>query len=681
MAKTYLSNGAVIASGTASSNYVQQIAAGEGTFDIAVQNGIRFFDGQGDEVGVLWDGVAPLEVVIPTLSDIVSNPVVLKGVVNSADDIPSSASNGDLLYIGTNGTYFNPSVVCEAGDMAIYYNAAWHVISGENQISISGGEVDASGNHTVSLGGTAVKVLTVEGKELSLAIDYADVKNKIAFATNASNTLNVNNGTVTVSPMYIALSQAAGSTEDISTTVSISLPTALANGAVTIDSVLQANDFTFTSGAFPTISLNGEAIAVNASHNMSIGKDTEEGDFVTAVTAIKGVTFAEGSAVENDFGFVSSLSAISGTSFVSGVHAYTNADEGKTADFSIWGQATVSNSTFVKSLSEVSTSGDLVSSISVGTVSLDAEGTGILTGTNTTGSDFVTSVDFGTITTDTSSQWFFSGLTTGSDVVTDVTVGAVSFVSGNADFAGSAIVSASVSNHVLSFSTGSFMTPVSLSKASDTITKQGFSKAGVKLTDTNVSFGGFTSASLVQAATSVSFRSLTTEDVTLSQSSTAYFFDKAEDHNYDVVMGYVKHSVTAADVTKNAIKINNPTISVNIPAESVAVGLNAGTLPTFTVGEATGTITGTVGTELTMSTASWLGVNESKKDIAVAGAYTLVSDSSVNGAIEVAAAGTYDLNSATVTIAEGTYVTDVLVDGSSVGEYVAPVEPEEQTTP
>lgn len=668
MAKNFLSNGAVMASGTSSVNYVQQIAAENTNFDIAVKNGIRFFNGQGDEEGLLWDGVSPVEIVIPTLSDIVANPVTLKGVVNSASDIPSESSNGDLLYIGTTGSYFNPAVACEAGDMAVYYNNAWHVISGENQVSIVGTEESGVVSH--SLGKTAQSVLTVEGKDLSLALDYDDIRNNITVLKNGENTLSVGNGVVTVSSMYLALSQAAGSSEDITTSMSIDLPTALASGDVTIDSVLQAADFTFTSGSFPTISKNAEAISVSASHNMTIAKDSAAGDFVTDVTAIKAISFDAGSNVSNDFSFVASLSSISGTSFVNGIHAYTSEDEGKNADLNIWGQATVSNSTFVSGLSDAAASGDLVSSITVGSVSLDAAGEGILTGLSE-GNDVITSVSVGYAAEDATAQWFYSGLSAnGSQVVTDVTVGAVSFVSGNSDgFTGSAIVSASVSNHVLSFTTGSFMTPVSLSKASDTIAKADFTKKGVKIEGTSISAKGFTTASLSQAATSVSFRNLLTDNVTLSQSSVSYFFDKAEDHNYEAVMGYVKANVTAADVTKNGAKIENPTITASIPANSVAVDVTGGTLPSLSIGNPTGSISGTVGTSLTTSVVSWLAVDESKKDIAVAGAYTLVSDSSVAGAISVAAAGEYAVDGASVTIAEGTYVNAIYVDGSVVSDY------------
>ena len=113
-------------------------------------------------------------------------------------------------------------------------------------------------------------------------------------------------------------------------------------------------------------------------------------------------------------------------------------------------------------------------------------------------------------------------------------------------------------------------------------------------------------------------------------------------------------------------------LDINRDEVDARIGQVYGFTPIDGEGNTTGTISGTVGTALTTSSVSWLGVDPSKKDIAVAGAYTLVSDSTVAGAIEVASANTYDLNNGTVTITAGAYVTDVLVDGSSVGEYVAP---------
>ena len=166
--------------GTSSVNYIKQIFDGSVTHDIAVSKGITFYNGGKDDANAFtWDGTQKLEVVIPTLGDIVANPVVLKGIINKPGDVPSSALNGDLYYIGTTGKYFTPEVACEAGDMAIYYEGKWNVISGENQIQLVDGTIDDSGNHSVVLSETAAKVIDVEGKALNLSVNYADILGKI----------------------------------------------------------------------------------------------------------------------------------------------------------------------------------------------------------------------------------------------------------------------------------------------------------------------------------------------------------------------------------------------------------------------------------------------------------------------------------------------------------------------
>lgn len=640
---------------TATTNYIKQIYDGSINHDLALTKGITFFNGDAE---VSWDGTQELEVVIPTLGDIVANPVTLKGVVNQASDIPSNPSNGDLLYIGTTGEYFNPTVACEAGDMAVYYNQAWHVISGENQVSLAGSNI--------ALTKVSQNVITVEGQTLALAIDYADVRNNVKVTTNATNTISVMNGTVTVEPKYIGLSQAAGSTVDITTSVSIDLPTQLADGTVTInESVLQAADFVFTSGAYPTITKNSASIAITATQNATVAA-SGNGSFVTDVTAIKGVSFdtAATNVTAGALAYTTGISATAGASFVNGVHVKASDEEAVTA-FTAWGQATVATSSFVSGLGAAADSGDLVSSITIGAVTL-GEGSDILTGLSKGGNSVITSVSFGTIGVDTDKNWFVSGLGEGNDVVTNVSVGAVSIVAdANSTFAGSAVTSASVSNHVLSFTTGSFMTPVGLSKAADTITKGGFTKSGVQLSGTSASSDTFTKGAISQAATTISYKDVLFDNVTLSQASVDYVFDKAASTTYTALTGYVALSVSAADVSKNGAVLENKDITAYIPANAVAVDVTAGTLPTFAVNAATGSLTASVGTALSTSNVSWLAVDASKKDIAVAGAYSLVEVS--EGGVEVAAASTYSVSAATVTIAEGTYVNGVLVDGTAVG--------------
>ena len=648
--------------GTSSVNYIKQIFDGSVTHDIAVSKGIKFYNGGKDNsVAVTWDGTQELEVVIPTLADIVSNPVVLKGIINKPGDVPSNASNGDLYYIGTTGKYFTPEVACEAGDMAIYYEGKWNVISGENQIALAGTS-DGSGNHSVVLSETAAKVITVEGKDLSLSVNYADILGKITAVGNNAKSIPLSNGQTTISGKYLTLSSTAGKSEDITTSVSIDLPTALASGVVTIsNNVLLSKDFTFTSGSFPTIKKNDAPITVNATHNMTIAA-SGSGDFVTGVDAIKSAKLVDGDSSTNDITYVAGLSEVSGKSFVSGIHAHGAADADKTPDFTVPGVVTADASvnTFVTGV-EDSTSG-LVSSITVGAVTGD-----FVTGLTNGGTSVLTSVSFGDAIEDSTRSWFVTGLGTGTDVVTDVTVGETSLVTDNSSsFAGDAVVSASVSNHVLSFTTGSFMRPVKLSKAADIITKGGLTKGGVKLTGFDKASDTLKTGSVSQADTTISYKSLTTGAVTLSQGTTGFHFDKAESAAYSPIMGYKKVDVVAASTTKSGAVLQNTAITATIPAEQVVVGLNAGTLPSLTIATPTGELTGTVGTELTKVSKDWLAVASDKKMIAGATTWSLVESSdAAEGSIGFAKAGTYNV-SGTTEIEANSFVGDVKVSGTSI---------------
>lgn len=647
--------------GVSSANYIKQIAAGGQTHDIAVVNGIKFYNGgKDDSVAVTWDGTQELEVVIPTLADIVANPVVLKGVINKAGDVPSNdvASNGDLYYIGTTGSYFDPAVACEAGDMAIFYNGKWNVISGENQIQLAG-TTDDSGNHSVVLSETAAKVIEVEGKDLSLSVNYADILGKITADGNAEKSLALKNGKTTISGKYLTLSSVAGKDTDITTSVSIDLPTALASGDVTIpNKVLVSDNFTFTSGSFPTIKKNDAPITVNATHNMTIAA-SGSGDFVTGVDAIKSAKLVDGDSSTNDIAYVAALSAVAGKSFVSGIHAHGAADADKTPDFTVPGVVTADASvnTFVTGV-EDSTSG-LVSSITVGAVTGN-----FVTGLEGKGTSVLTSVTFGDANLDTSGErsWFVTGLEGDAAAVTDVTFGEVVVTPQTS----SAIVSASVNNHVLSFTPGNFMTSATASLNGTGVTTKAFTKGGVKLTGFEKASDTLKTGSVSQAETTISYKSLKTGAVTLSQGATGFHFDKAESAAYSPIMGYKKVEVVAASTTKSGAVLQNTAITANIPAEQVVVGLNAGTLPSLTIADPTGTLSGTVGTELTKVSKGWLAVDPNKKSIAGATTWSLVeTDAAGTGVVEVAKAGTYDVSGTTV-IEKDSFIGAVKVSGTLV---------------
>ena len=646
--------------GASTTNYIKQISDGKINHDLALTKGISFFNGS-DGDAIVWDGTQSIEVVIPSVTDIIQDPVRMVGTVGADGNLPSGLTpvKGDLVYMTADCTFQKQA--CEAGDMAIYDGEVWHVIQGENQVSLVG---TPDGNVvTTALSGDAKNVLTVEGKNLALKIDYNDVNSHLSVSKNDAVSRPVENASVEVSAKHIGLVQASATDVTVGVEKSIDLPTALASGKVTIDNVLASKDFTFTSGSFPTISKNNEVI-VSASHNMKVVA-SGAGSFVTDVDAIKGITFSAGDSNNQDFGFVASLAENSGASFVNGVHAYTVADESKVADFTIWGEVTATTSKFVSGLSETEASGgDVVTNVIVGNITLVDGGEDVLTGLSKKGSSVVTSVSVGTLGSDSAKQWFFSGLSDGSDVVSDVVFDTYSL---DADATGgaSAIVSASVSDHVLSFGISKFQTPVKLSKTAGNVSRKGFAKAGVTLTGTNIVTDTFKTASLSQT-TEVHYGNFSTDNVTLSQTSTKYFFDKAASTSYSAVMGYVKASVTPATMTKNGAVLSDTAITATIPANTFAVGLTGGSLPSLTIAAPTGEISGTVDTSLTTTKVSWLAVTSEASGISIPGAVSLsVVASDKEGAVSVASEGTYTLsNGATVTIPANSFLTgaSILVD-------------------
>lgn len=642
-------------------NYIKQIFDGSVTHNIAVEKGITFYNGgKDDATAFTWDGTRPLEVVIPTLADIVANPVVLKGILNSSSEVPSKPSNGDLYYIGTTGKYFTPEVACEAGDMAIYYNEKWYVVSGENQIELAG-TTDASGNHSVVLSETAAKVIDVEGKALNLSVNYADILGKITADGNGEKTIALKDGKTTISGKYLTLSSTTADSKDITTPVSIDLPTALKSGDVTIpNKVLVSDNFTFTSGSFPTIKMNAAPITVNTSHKMTIAA-SGSGDFVTGVDAIKSAKLVNGDSSSNDIAYVAALSAVAGKSFVSGIHAHGAADGNTPADFTVPGVVTApaASNTFATGFGAASTSGDVVSAVNVGRVT----GT-FVTGLSGNGTSVVTSVKVGDASLDTTGtrDWFVTGLADNASAVTGVKFGSVVVTPQTSK----AFVSASVNNHVLSFGTGSFMTSATAALSGTGVTTKAFTKGGVKLTGFSSTSDTLKTGSVSQANTTISYKSLTTGAVTLSQGTTGFHFDKAESAAYSPIMGYKKVEVSAATTTKSGAVLQNTAITATIPADQVVVGLNAGTLPSLTIADPTGTLAGTVGTELSTEHMDWLAVDPNKKMIAGATTWSLVeSSNAAEGSIGFAKAGEYDVKGNTV-IEANSFIAAVKVSGTLV---------------
>lgn len=675
--------------GNTSENYIQQITALEGTFDIAPYHKIVFYDGAAAVSGVEWNGTQDLEVVIPTIADLVQNPVKFAGTVDASDGTitwtsghGNTAQTGDLIYMTADCT-FN-TIACEAGDMAIFDGTNWHVVTGENQVTINATDATVTGNDNLfSITGTAKTLLSVEGKTLSVAIDYADVRSKIAVSLNDELSRNLTNGSVTINSTKLAVSEVAGTPSDITTSVAFSLPYALADGTVTVgQSVLTSGDFTFTPGSFPTVVKN-EAVEATVSHNLSIGKSSAEdstiGDYVTSIDAIKAVSFTAASDGGHDFAYVANVSASGTKSFVSGLHTFVEGtDDSTKADFTVYGAVTAASAsnTFATGWDVEASTGEVVSSITVGGVTIGASSADntLVTGLSGNGSTVITGVTFGSISFGAGEN-FVTGLgdteaATG-DVVTSVNFGTISLVEDATVTAkAAAIVSATVSNHVLSFTTADFMKPVAVQVTGQSVSKKEFTKGSATLTGFSFTSDALTFGGISQADTTISYKSLLTGAVTLSQDSTLYYLDKASQDQYVAEMSYVDWSYTAATVSKNTPVLENTSnMKATIPANTFAVSLSTdGVLPSLSIAAPTGELTASVGTALSTSDFSFLGVDPDKKNITIP-SYTLVSGS--ESGIDVALAGDYAVTG-TITIPSNQYVKDVLVDGTSVIPTVVP---------
>ena len=672
--------------------YIQQIKAGDTTYDIATHHSITFVDGQGGE-RTAWNGITDLEVVIPKISDLVTNPIRLAGTVGEGGTITynttgkSSPEIGDLVYMAADCTFNGQP--CEAGDMAVYAgqpkdggtgtgtSSGWVIVSGENQVTING--IDKDGTATFSISSAAQKVLTVEGKTLSLNLDYGDIYTNFSVEKNAEQDLKTT-GTVTVNGVYVGLSKADDKTLDISTEVSFNNATAVSTSTLKIDQkVLTASDFSWNAGALPTLQKNAVTVNISGSHTITKGTEGSNGTFVTNIegSVVSSAALSTGAGLSDGTSYIASASTTtSGTQvFVSGVHKRKDNEEGN-ADFTVTTYTVdPSANTFVSGFSAASTSGDLLASVAVGKVSL-GEGSGILTGiTDASDGAIVTGVSFGSVASNASDQWFVSGLDkTGKDVVTDVTaISAATLVSDDTtSLKGSAMVGASVVDHVLSFSTDHFMKPVSVSTSAAVVTKGGFIKGGVSLSGQSVSKANFTQSALSQEKSTFTYKNVLTSNVTMTGTPVEYIFDKKNETVPTYATSKMKLDVTFANVKKATPTITGE-LTASIPSNTVVTAFaSAGQLPSLSVKEATGTLTGKLdSTALASTPVSFLAIDASKeKTTNLAGAYSLVSASkSSDGYIGVATPDVYELANGKATVPADAFVTDVYVSSSAVKKH------------
>ena len=602
-----------------SKNWIKQIAAGGQTYDIAVAHGLTFKTGTKTQA---WDGISDVEVVIPTLSDLVSSPIVFAGTVDKNGTIAwasgySSAQKGYLVYIQENCTF--EGQICEAGDMAVYDGGAWRVISGENQVSIKTGTAPAEGATEVELSVTAKSVLYVEGKELALKLP-AELLKGVDVTKNVDKVISFNEGAIaSVDGKYITLTHTpAAEATAIGSNKTIALPSALENGKVNFTGdtkLVKPSDITdaWTAGTDGKHQSAEVSVAVSGDVTLTAGVGE---DFVTGwtpttdsfvKTAVKSATLKV-VASKNDNEtiainpFVASNPTFSNDATLFGT-SIVKATDG--AEFIIPGAVSVSGESSKPSSNGIvvdvvlPTLGDATSFTDVNYVAADAS-TGV-----------ITSIANPTVTVNN----------------------------------GDVVASATVSEHVLTFTTATVTATATQGAA--TYKKAQYKKTVVSNTP-GISYGSIQTAAgqgykLNKQAVNATFTpgainymGVQTTDVGAADKASAY-----------TGLTPSKGAYTAALAAAGTID-----------AGKVITSVTDAKVPVLATISATGSISGSVATALTTSNVK---VGEFASDSASINIGTWAlgeSNTEVSGGIAVGKAGNAEVTGA-ITIVSGTYVTDV----------------------
>ena len=595
-------NNANVHDGAAVTNYISQINAGGTTYDIATHHSIKFVEG-GEET--TWNGLTDLTVVIPTIQDIVQSPIEFAGTV-AGGKVEWNATHTDgpktgyLVFVTENCEF--EGYVCEAGDMAIYDGAKWNIVSGENQVKIVGAtdSTIADGNRTVVKVGAAKDVLVVEGKALSLTLDYADL-NDNHLATSKGEVTDVVFGTMTVGSVGVKLNKADDVEKTIGEEKSFAKATALKDGKVNFTGatglVNKIEWGTFDAGTETKAQGNSEQNLVVSGGDLDLTSKQSTGDFVDSVK-INAIEFADATLGEaGSIHMVTDIVAGKGQSFVNGIHV-TGADE--TADLTIKGYMTTekAGAKFVEGLEGGLTP---VTSITEGGIAL-ADGT-----------DFVTG--------------FGAESTSAGDVVSSVTV--------TANNNTSVLNSASVENHVLSFGSTKVASDVTTTCGYKSLTKGKYAYTAPVATNTSFVTSGFTNV----------------EDV-------KYTFGKAQETTYTTTTDDWKLKTPELTVTYGGYDFNYDGMKANVPANTFIASVTAGNLPSWTGYDfSTTDVTGTVSTVLATEEFKFNALTSNTLN--TPGAYTLSTVAAGEGDIVVGKDGDLAANTATVDLS--TYLTGVAI--------------------
>ena len=585
-------------------NWISQINAGGTVYDIATHHGITFKDGSTDTTGVIWNGLTDIEIVIPSITDIVQTPIEFIGTVNSDGKVMDGTKEivtfekGNLVFIAANCT-FNGKV-CEAGDMAIYDGSEWKVVTGENQVSIVGNNGEAK--TTIALG-EAKDVLIIEGKTLALSLDYKDLNDNHLSISKGQST-DISFDTMTVGSIGIKLNKDA----DVATTIgeekSITYGTELANGTVNLTGATGLiNGITwgkFTQGTKTDYEKNSAQDLTVSGGDLKLSSAQPTGAFIDSVKLKDAVKFETANTDEaGSIKMITTLTSSAGAQFLNDIHVTR---DNESADFTIIGYITPEegvNAKYVKGLKN--SAKPIIGVKTAGSFSIAGGAKDIVTGWGTESS-------------------------TSGDVVSSVSVSAKNDTS--------VLKTAKVVNHVLSFD------PVNVaSDVTTTCTYKSLSKAAYTYTPTTLQEGEFETSGFIQG------------------DNVDYTFGRGNETVYSHETKNWKLITPGLDVTYGSYTFDDDGMKAAVPAQTFVTGITPGELPTLSDSTfTTTTVTGTVGTALTTATLEFNALKENS--INMPGAYSL-STVDADGDITVGKHGALAANKATVDLS--TYLTGVEV--------------------
>ena len=573
-------------------NWISQINVGGTIHDIATHHKIKFVDGNGG-AETEWNGLTDIEIVIPTIKDIVQTPIEFAGTVDDTGKVTYNSEHQDgpqtgyLVFVTADCTF--EGLVCEGGDMAIYDGGKWNVVSGENQVSIAGNNGEAK--TTIEIGASK-DVLTVEGKTLALTLDYGDLNEHLSKTKGAVEAVDF--GNMTVGSKYIDLKQEDGENKTIGKTETIQKASKLTNGDVTFtgidDLVTDVNWGTFTPGSLHEIVLNEDKRTFPVTGG-SLTKTTTE-EFVTEVT-LGNVTFdSTTQGTEGAFALVGGIQSATGKAFATGIN-------GKT-EFTVAGclQPTDgADAIYVKGID-----GNYVTGLNPGSFTL-GKGSQIAIGFTTESEE--------------------SG-----DVLSNVTVSAVNDKS--------VLTGASVSDHILTFTSDNVTSSVTVSKKYKSLETTTYTYTPSSVITAAFESGSFTKSSDVK-----------------------YTVNTDNETTYTTTSAYYKITTPALGIKKGGYELNNTDMVANVAENTFAVNVSGGVLPSLTpstvVKEAN--VTGSVATGLDYTDVTINAVDPNAMEITLPGAYSLVDNS--GSGVEVGKAGELAAKSATVDLEA--YLTDVAI--------------------